>query len=361
LTEVPHLDIAAQRLRNQRIDPPLRGRAAALVAWLGAAQAQEYPFAKWALALRLAGEATDADIEQDIDAGRILRTHVLRPTWHLVSPDDIGWMLELTGPRVHRHLASYTRRRGLERKTLARAATLFERALGGGQHLTRAELGGVLARAGITLDNFQLALAAVYAELEGVICSGPRRGKTFTYALLSERACGARRLSREESLAELTRRYFASHGPATVRDFVWWSSLTTADARRGLDMIGARRHAHDGLTYWHMPGARAVVSPSPTVRLLPIYDEYLVSYRDRAAVPHGSGTIGSGAATVTFRHALVIAGQVAGTWNTGVHPTGVAVKVTPARQLTRREQSGIEAAAGRYGRFLGREILLTIA
>ena len=320
-----------------------------------------YPFAKWGLVLRLAGDTTDADVDEDFDSGRILRTHVLRPTWHFCSPADIGWMLQLTGPRVHRHLANYTRRRGLESRTLTRVTTLFERALGDGQPLTRAELGGVLKEAGITLDSLQLALAAVYAELEGVICSGPRRGRKFTYALLSERASGTRRLSREESLAELTHRYLASHGPATVRDFVWWSSLTAADARRGLDMIGARQHAHDGLTYWRVPGARAMASPRPTVRLLPIYDEYLVSYRDRVAVPHSSSTVGSGTATVTFRHALVISGQVAGTWNTGAHPAGVAVKVTPSRRLTRTEQRGVEAAADRYGRFLGREILLTIA
>ena len=353
--------MAAERLRNQAIDPPRRGRPADLVAWLGAVQAQEYPFAKWALALRLAGDTTDADIEQDFDAGRILRTHVLRPTWHFVTPDDIGWMLELTGPRVHRHLASYTRRRELETRTLNRAATLFERALGGGRYLTRAELGAVLARAGIALDNLQLALAALYAELEGVICSGPRRGKKFTYALLSERAHNTRRLSREESLAELTRRYFASHGPATVRDFVWWSSVSTADARRGLDMIGARQQSHDGLTYWRVAGARAVAAPSPTVHLLPIYDEYLVSYRDRLVVPHSSGTVGAGPTTVTFRHALVISGRVAGTWNTGAHATRVTVTVTPVRPLTRGEQRGVQAAASRYGRFLGREILLTIA
>jgi hypothetical protein len=358
-------EIATERLRNLGIVPPRRGRPAELVARLGAVQAQEYPFAKWALALRLAGDTTDADIEEDFHAGRILRTHVLRPTWHFVAPDDIGWMLELTGPRVHRHLASYTRRRELETRTLTRAAALFERALGGGRHLTRAELGAVLARAGIALDNLQLALTALYAELEGVICSGPRRGTKFTYALLSERAPGTRRLPRDEALAELTRRYFASHGPATVRDFVWWSSVTAADARRGLDMIGARQHAQHGLTYWRTAGARAVVSSSltvrPTVRLLPIYDEYLVSYRDRIAVPHTSGTAGSGPTTVTFRHALVISGQVAGTWNTGAHPTRLSITVTPVRPLTRTEQRDVQAAATRYGRFLGREFLLTVA
>ena len=125
-------------------------------------------------------------------------------------------------------------------------------------------------------------------------------------------------------------------------------------------MIGARQHAHDGLTYWSIRAARTVGPTSPTVRLLPIYDEYLVSYRDRVAVPHGSGTMDSGLGTVTFRHALVISGRVAGTWNTGAHPTGLAVKVTPARPLTTTEVRGVEAEARRYGRFLGRDILLTI-
>ena len=271
-------------------------------------------------------------------------------------------MLELTGPRVHRHLASYTRRRELETRTLNRAATLFERALGGGRYLTRAELGAVLARAGIALDNLQLALAALYAELEGVICSGPRRGKKFTYALLSERARDTRRLSREESLAELTRRYFASHGPATVRDFVWWSSVSTADARRGLDMIGARQQSHDGLTYWRIAGARAVVCPEPRgasppdLRRVP-----RVVPRSPRGASHAPARVGAGPTTVTFRHALVISGHVAGTWNTGAHATRVTVTVTPVRPLTRGEQRGVQAAANRYGRFLGREILLTIA
>ena len=158
-----------------------------------------------------------------------------------------------------------------------------------------------------------------------MICSGPRRGKKFTYALLSERASGTRRLSREESLAELTRRYFASHGPATVRDFVWWSSVTAADARRGLDMIGARQHVTrrpDLLAHRRCQGGGCPDAPRSVS--CPIYDEDLVSYRDRVAVPHSSGTVGAGPTTVTFRHALVISGQVAGTWNTGAHrdPSG---------------------------------------
>ena len=216
------------------------------MAALGAVQAQEYAFAKWALALRLATQRTDAEIEAAIDRGEILRTHLLRPTWHFVAAPDIVWIQQLTGPRVQARLATYLRNFGIERRTVIKAATIIERALGGGRCLTRQELRATLARAGITLDGTPLALVVMSAELEHVICSGPRRGKQFTYALVSERAPKPRILSGDEALGELTRRYLRSHGPATVRDFVWWSSLTTADVRRGLDIIKARPREQDG-------------------------------------------------------------------------------------------------------------------
>ena len=157
----------------------------------------------------------------------------------------------------------------------------------------------------------------MYAELEGVICSGPRRGKKFTYALIAERAPGARRLSRDEALAELALRFFRSHGPATIRDFVWWSGLVTADARRGVEMIRAKRQDVDGHAYWTAGAAPKTPASIKLAHLLPIYDEYIVSYRDRVAVPHGPSMIPSstGGGYVTFQHALVIGGQIAGTWN----------------------------------------------
>ena len=282
-------------MHNQCITRTRRWRPADLVAWLGAVQAQEYPFARWGLALRLPDGTTDAEIERAFDTGRILRTHVMRPTWHFVTPADIGWMLELTAPRVHRAMASYTRRLELDTVTLTRATRVFERTLEGGHYLTRAELGAHLRRAGLAATGIRLALVTLYAELEGVICSGPRRGKEFTYALLSERAPRPRRLRPDEALAELARRYFASHGPATIRDFVWWSGLRTADAKRGLEMIRARCEVVNGHTYWTVGRTPAGELRPRIAELLPIYDEYLVAYRDRVAVPHGPGTIEAGA------------------------------------------------------------------
>jgi hypothetical protein len=354
--------IAEQRLVNQNITRAGRRSPADVVAWLGAVQAQEYAAASWALALRMHDGATVNATEQAFADGRILRTHVMRPTWHFVAAADIRWLLELTAPRVHHRMAPYNRQLGLDAATLTRAAGVIERALRDGRHLTRAELGDALQRAGLVMDNMRLAHAAMHAELEGVVCSGPRRGARFTYALVAERAPAACRLSRDEALAELTRRYFRSHGPATARDFAWWSGLTTADARRGLEMNRARALAVDGRTYWSIgrpPGGPA--RRPATAHLLPVYDEYLVAYRDRQAVPHGPLTMTFGSArSVTFQHALVIAGQVAGTWRPARDARQGAIQVAPLRRLAASERRAIAEAARRYAGFLGVPVALSI-
>ena len=352
--------IARARLHNQGITSPRHRRAADVVRWLGAVQAQEYGPARWALGLRLP-DAADPEIERAFDRGRILRTHVMRPTWHFVAAADIRWLLELTAPRVHRRMAIYTRSLELDPRTLVRGTAVIERALRDRQHLTRADLAERLQRAGLTMSGTRLAHLAMYAELEGVICSGPRRGKQSTYALVAERAPHAARLPRDEALAELTHRYFSSHGPATVRDFVWWSGLTTADARRGLEMTRARREDVEGHSYWSIGAAPTALAGGNGAHLLPVYDEYLVSYRDRVAVPHGPATLRSGdGGTVTFQHTLVIGGQVAGTWRLAQTPRGVSLAVTTLRSLTAAERRALAEAADRYGRFVGRPVEISL-
>jgi hypothetical protein len=357
----PEADIAAHRLWRQYITRPYRGTAASLVQYMGAVQGQEYPFAKWALGLRLGGVADAEGIEQALQRGEILRTHVMRPTWHFVAASDIRWLLELTGPRVQAGMRTYFASDGLDARRLNRATAVIEKALAGGRSLTRAELGVQLTRARIQLTVRQLYFVTINAELEGVICSGPRRGKQFTYALLAERAAPARGLTRDEALAELARRFFTSHAPATIRDFVWWSGLRTADARRGLDMIGARAFEQERLTYWSHGSARPPALDVPVVRLLPIYDEYIVAYRDRVAVPHGPGKVKQGAELVTFWHALVVNGHVAGTWRLERRPGGLIARVTAVRRLKRIERDALEPVRARYERFLGEPLALSVA
>jgi hypothetical protein len=238
---------------------------------------------------------------------------------------------------------------------------MFERALRDRQFLTRTELGERLRRAGIDAAGMRLAHIAMHAECEAVICSGPRRGKQFTYGLISERAPDARRLKRDESLAELARRYLRSHGPATIRDFVWWSGLATADARRGYEACRAVTETVAGLTYWSVEPPASGSLRESTAHLLPIYDEYLVAYRDRTAVPHGSTGITTGSGKfVIFQHAVIIDGHIAGTWRTFRGARDVTVTVTPLRRLKRDERRALSNAAERYQRYLEVEVGLEI-
>jgi hypothetical protein len=352
-------EIARRRLRNQRLAGQAHRSPEEVVAWQGAVQAQEYAAARWGLALRMTKSTTDEEIERAVNEGRILRTHVMRPTWHFVTPADIRWMLDLTAQRVRQAIGHYGRR--LDASTVTRALGIFERALGGHHHLTRAELGQRLAREGVVAKGVPLALLTMYAELDGLICSGPYRAKKLTYALLAERAPNTRGLPRDEALAELTLRYFRSHGPATIRDFVWWSGLTTADARRGLEMNRAQHEVVDGLTYSSVARREARRGTSGvSIHMLPIYDEYLVAYRDRSAVPHAAVAAQSKKKAVIFQHALVAGGQVAGTWRIRRATSDVAVEVALLRRLTGDERQRLSDAVVQHGRFLGQPISLSI-
>ena len=215
--------------------------------------------------MRASEGTTDADVQRALDDGQILRTHAMRPTWHFIAAEDARWLLELTAPQVRKRMATYDRRIGLETPRMKRGTAIIERALRDKQYLTRVELRERLARAGMELDPIRTGHLALWAELVGVICSGPRRGKQSTYALLDERVPASPRMSRDESIAELATRFFRSHGPATIRDFVWWSGLNTPDAKRAIEIIKPRRQEIDRLTYWSVAGARPASSVTTPV------------------------------------------------------------------------------------------------
>ena len=335
--------IARQRLVNQHIQQAALRSPAGVVAWFGAMQAQEFEVAKWAIALRMRNGGLDAAVQRAFDEGDILRTHVMRPTWHFATPADIRWLLALTGPRILRMMTPYNRRLELDPRTLVRGVDVFVRSLRDRQYRTRAELAERLRRAGLPMSGQRLAQLVMHAELEGVICSGPRRARQFTYALIAERAPATAPLSRDQALDTLTRRYLQSHGPGTIRDFSWWSGLTTADAKRGFEITKARQEQAGDLSYWAIGRGRREATGGELVHLLPIYDEYLIAYRDRVAVPHGP---------VTFRHALVIRGQVAGTWRIERARASVRVVIVPLRPITRVEQRALGRAVERFQHFL---------
>jgi hypothetical protein len=346
--------IAGRRLRNQHIIQTGLRQPADVVGWFGAMQAQEYEVAKWAIGLRMLDGVIETAIERAFERGRILRTHVMRPTWHFVTPADIRWLLELTGPRVQRLMASYNRRLELDDRTLTRGLGVIARELRDGCYRTRAELAQALQRAGLLMTGQRLAHQMMHAELQGVICSGPRRGNKFTYALIAERAPDALRLSRDEALATLSRRYFKSHGPATLRDFAWWSGLTIADAKRGVEINKARREQVDSLTYWTIGRERRGTTRDDRAYLLPVYDEYLIAYRDRQAVPHGPpGIVVRPRDAVTYLHPLVIRGQLAGMWRIARRRDAVHIEIAALRPIAAVERRAVGRAVERYEQFLG--------
>jgi hypothetical protein len=349
-TDVAHWRMQSLRLTGAPFETPQD-----VVRWLGAVQSQDYGPAKWSIGQRTVGVG-DAALDQAFADGTILRTHVLRPTWHFVLPEDIRWMLELTAPRVHAMNAFYYRQAGLNDDLLRTCLSLLVDALRGGQQRTRKELAALLQRVGIEAAGQRLAYILMRAELDGVICSGAPRGKQHTYALLDERAPRARRLSRDEALAELTLRYFTSHGPATARDFRWWSSLTLAEIARGLEMVGTQleKRVVDGLTYWYAEPPPSAVLASPAVHLLQGYDEYLVGYGESKYVLDASGVARAltGDRSV-FNLVVILDGQVAGYWKRTITARAVAIQAALFAPLDDAQAHALQATADRYGEFLG--------
>ena len=348
------LDIVRHRLHNQRIGTSPLSKPSEVVRWLGAVQAQDYAGAKWALGLRLRG-STDTTIEQAVADGSILRTHVLRPTWHFVAPEDIRWLLALTAPRIHAANAYYYRNLELDKSLFARSSAALVKALRDGQQLTRAELVSVLRQAGIEGNGLRMVYLIGSAELDGIICSGARRGKQFTYALLDDRVPPTKTLERDEALAELTRRYFTSHGPATEEDFMWWSGLTRADIRSGLEMV-KRQMVHemiDGKTYWFAASGPLASKSSQAACLLPNYDEYIVGYTDRSAIfdsSHSNKLDSRG--NPLFQHTIVVKGRIAGTWKRILKKDALVIETNLFTPLTKAEDRSVALAIQRYGEFL---------
>jgi hypothetical protein len=300
-------------------------------------------------------------IEAAFSAGAILRTHVLRPTWHFVAPADIRWMLDLTAARIRASGAAYMRGLGLSESLLAKCSTVIGQALGGGHSRTRVEFGAFLREAGVIApDGATLGVILLYAELDGLVCSGPRRGKQDTYMLLRERAPEAVVLEREAAIAELTWRYFNSHGPALVQDCAWWSGLSGGEVKRGLEANAARLRCAPlgGLTYWF---SDALADASAAARdgsafLLPNYDEYTVAYRQRDLYyDRATNATGVPRMDVPFRHVLLVDGQVMGRWSTTPRRESLRIDLHWSISPTPAQEQAIAAAARAYAEFQGLE------
>ncbi|GIG19355.1 hypothetical protein Cch01nite_00790 [Cellulomonas chitinilytica] len=351
-------EVAHRRLANQRLSGPPLPDPVAVVRHLGAVQAQEYAMAKWSLAQRSAGD--DAALQRVVDDGAVIRTHALRPTWHFVVPEDLRWVQALTAPRVRAFNRYYERQTGIDDDEATRATAAMAHALRGGNHLTRAEVAAALATAGIEASGVRLAYLTMRAELDVVVVNGVRRGKQHTYALADERVPDGLGLVGDDALVELVRRFVASHGPVTVKDAAWWSSLTLTQVRHALRLLGTEVASEvvGGLEYWFVPAPAPVPEPSPTVHVLQGYDEYTVAYTEGRVVTNIAGRVIVPENTNQVIQPLVLDSQVIGWWRRVAERDRIVAEPHLAVDLTPAQDSAMRAAFDRYSTFAGLPIVV---
>ncbi|MTK53188.1 winged helix DNA-binding domain-containing protein [Paludibacter sp.] len=354
-------EITTLRLQNQQIITNHSGNIVSLVEKMGALQAQDYAMAKWALGVRMSS-VSDESVNEAIASASIIRTHVLRPTWHFVPARDVVWMTRLSADRIKTSMRTRDRQLELTEDVFTSSNNILATALADGKSMTREEIALLLQQKGIRTNENRLSHLLMRAELELIICSGAyRRGKP-SFRLLEKCISNPIELSREESLSTLAKRYFSAHGPATIADFVWWSGLSQSEAKQGIE---ANKHAFESLTingqiYWMNRDSQADTTANSLVHLLPAFDEYLISYRDRSAMiasHHNPKTIYTNG---VFRPVVVVNGKVAGLWSRTIKKEVVTVSIAMFDDFSDDVRSLIKKSVKPYGVFLGKIVDLTI-
>jgi hypothetical protein len=355
------LDIARWRLRTQHLVWPYAVSAREAVGSLLAVQAENPGQAGWAVAARTPSPG-QAELAALLDDGTVVRTHVLRPTWHFVLGEDLGWLAELTGPRVRRVTGQQLRTtHGLDERAIGRAVAAVAGALADRGQLSRAQLAGELRDRGIGGSGQMLMVLLAHAELDGLICSGQTTGGQHTYALTDQRVPAPRRLGRAEALAELAWRYFTGHGPATERDLAYWATLTLSDVRAGLAQVQDRldSFSHDGRTFWHAPGDAPTQPQQPAAHLLQILDETYRGYQDSRWVLDAAGHVPRTRETAAGM--ALIDAQLLAAMRRSLAPGHVRFDLRPYRALTPPQIEALDQAAQRYGAYLHLNAQITVA
>ena len=351
------MNIPNIRLLNQQLLNPLFREPKELVSWMGAMQAQNYSMVKWAVGMRLKS-ATIQAVEKALHEGEILRTHVMRPTWHLVAAEDIRWMLKLSAQRIISANDSFAKGYDLDipNELYTKAHDLLEKILCGKKSLTKQEIAEHFNRSGIVADNHRMTRFMARAEQEGIICSGEDRGSKCTYALLEERVPPMPELTKDESLARLARSYFRSHSPAVLQDFIWWSGLPVSDAKQAVYLIASELTTEQWKeqTWYIHDTCRTRGKLSGHIHLLPSYDEYLLGYKDRTDVlplEHYSKAFTNNG---LFFPIVLHNGQVIGNWDKSEKKKSVDLKYSWFRQVADMDEETLERERQKFARFLGK-------
>lgn len=349
-----HETISFQRLANQQVAHSRFTHPAELVHWMGAIQAQDYLGALWAVGVRLQ-HATEAAIEQALSERAIVRTWPMRGTIHFVAAQDVRWMLELLTPRVVQRSQARLRQLELDAATISASASIISNALEGGKQRTRNDLYAILEEHGIAARGSRGLHILGQLAHQQLICFGARAGKQPTFTLLEEWAPQAQSLPHEEALATLAKRYFTSHGPATLQDFVWWSGLTVADAKAAIEAVATHFHRVklDAQEYFFVESA--MVDTTSQAFILPPFDEFLIAYRDRSASldPRYSNNVVPGSNGIFFP-IVVIDGRVAGTWKREFKKDTVEMTFSPFTSWSDADTAAIQTVAERYATFVGK-------
>lgn len=350
-------EIAAARLKNQQITSPTETSPSEIVKWLGAIQAQDLPMALWAIGLRTF-DSTHDSVREAFNKGEIIRTHLMRPTWHCVSADDIYWMLELTGPQIKTALNGRHKSLGITNGMLKKAKNIFIKHLEKNGPSSRTELVSLLENAGIPNEDNRAAHLLIHAELDAIICSGPLKGNKQTYALLEERVSNKKRLSYEEALSELAIRYFTSHGPATLDDFVWWSGLKKNQASLALELTKSQLHSATihSKDYWFSQNQTFSQPDNESVFLLPAFDEFIISYRDRSAVIPSEHYKKAISRNGLFWPVIVVNGQVEGLWKRTIKRNSIDIATDFFQPVNQFVMSQTEKQKLALADFIGKEM-----
>ncbi|MDR2921188.1 MAG: winged helix DNA-binding domain-containing protein [Tannerella sp.] len=350
-------DILSLRLYNQQLITNNRFKEPAeIVAWMGAMQSQTLEMAKWAIGVRLPGTTVN-DIEDSLNNGRIIRTHILRPTWHFVSAKDIHWMFDLSNPRIKPIYISYCKLIEADEQTIISTYPIIEKTFAGGNHFTKPEIQEILQQHGIKTDDRWLNMIISRAEMEGIICNGKLRGSKQTFTLLHEWVPKKYTLSKEESLERLARRFFTSHSPATVEDFAWWSGLTITECRQALQLIKDDFISEDinGRTFWLKNDFKIPEIKKPSVLLLPPFDEYVVSYKNRSEIVEDVHYNKVMTKNGLFDPTMMLNGEIIGKWKKKTVKKGAQVDLTYFVDTTKKVQALFDKEAKRVEAFYKKE------
>lgn len=350
------MKISNIRLLNQQLLNPLFSSPKELVSWMGAMQAQNYPMVKWAVGMRLKS-AKMQTVDEALRKGEILRTHVMRPTWHLVAAEDIRWMLKLSAQRIISANDSYAKGYDLEisEELYTKSYHLLEKILCGQKSLTRQEIADHFNRSGIQVDTHRMTRFMSRAEQIGIVCSGEDKGGKCTYALLEERVAPVPEITKDEALARLARSYFRSHAPAVLQDFIWWSGLPITEARQAIYLIESELTAEqwNGQTWYVHKDCRMRGKVAGCLHLLPSYDEYLLGYKDRTDVLPKEHYPKAFTNNGLFYPVLLHEGQVIGNWNKSARKGGKLIEHSCFRLHDCMDEDMLNREKERYIQFLG--------